>query len=73
MGSRTQTSAIQLLQYEIHCFITDIIIYTTTSLQIQPTTITPCQAVNVQVNVANIGKITGSEVVQFYLAYKVTH
>ena len=77
MGSRTQTSAIQLLRYVWNhtCIWSWIhstpVLYLYTSLQIQPTTITPCQTVNVQVNVANIGKITGSEVVQFYLAFKV--
>ena len=31
----------------------------------------PCQMINVEVNVTNVGKVTGSEVVQFYMTYKV--
>ena len=39
--------------------------------QIQPMTIMPCNMVQVQISVTNIGKVTGSEVVQFYFEYMV--
>ena len=40
-------------------------------IQIQPMTIMPCNTVQVQISVTNIGKVTGSEVVQFYFEYMV--